>query len=30
MSKWEKWLHRIAIIAVAIYEVVKTIIESWS
>ncbi|MBA7635835.1 hypothetical protein ES703_43439 [subsurface metagenome] len=30
MSKWELWVHRIVIIAVAIYEAVNAIIRGWS
>lgn len=27
MSKWEKWLHRVVVIAVAVYEAVQAIIH---
>lgn len=30
MNKLEKWLHRIILAALAIYEAIKTIIEGWS
>jgi len=29
MSKIEKWIHRLVILALALYEAVKTIIEQW-
>jgi hypothetical protein len=30
MSKLEKWLHRIAIVAVAAAEIISEVIKNWS
>jgi len=30
MTKIEKWIHRIVIIALAAYEAIKAIIEGWA
>jgi len=30
MTKIEKWIHRIVLIALTLYEAIKTIMEGWA